>query len=775
MLDVRRDPERLLDDLTPSQRAAATTLDGPVAIIAGAGSGKTRVISRRAAYAVATGAVDPRRVLILTFTERAAGEMAHRIAVLRLPDVTARTFHAAALLQLRYFWPRLGRGEMPGILGSKIGLVSRIVARRPGATRFLAAKDVADTIEWAKVRRISPDRFAIEASNQGRELPADPQELVRLWEAYEAAKRRDGVIDFEDMLEETLRILETDEEASADVHRRYAWFSVDEYQDTNPLQEALLTAWLGERRDLCVVGDPDQSIYSFSGATPSFLLTFRERHRGAKVIDLRENFRSTPEVIERANRLLAAVGRPRRLIAVRPAGGSATIRRFDDGDAEGAAIAADIRRLQEAGVSLSETAILVRLNAQVADWEEILRQAGLPFTVRGGRFFRSADVRRAIGVLHRLDAPMRAVVSADLSDRVANAWKESIGFDRGATPATDAARERQAALEALLAIADGLGDADDGGSIDALLAEIARRQADEESPMGTGVTLSTIHRAKGLEWDAVYLPGWEEGLLPYRSAMGKPDEIAEERRLAYVGVTRARTHLWVSCAARRAGPGGTLGGRVASRFFTDLEGLPRERRAMGGPGAGSQGPARPSRSAGCLPDRGPVDARPGRSAPLRRPPSVAVGEGESRRGAGLCHRRGCAASSPRGAPTDLRRGPRTRPGDRAETTRRLRRGHPRDRPSIDVMLDGRLAPYPLIAVRHQPDSQPIPSWSPSNRWGPSPMTWIAGTDPWSRSDRAGRAVWQPRLDAILQNIHGQSLRTRSVVLSASEEAENVPR
>jgi DNA helicase-2/ATP-dependent DNA helicase PcrA len=638
--EVRFDPERLLEDLTPDQRRAVTTVSGPLAIVAGAGSGKTRVVSRRVAYAVATGHVDPRRVLVLTFTDRAAGEMVERIRVLRLPEVTARTFHSAALLQLRHFWPRLdasragvlgaadpgaavlgaaGPGAagsatpFPEILRSKIGLIARVQARQPGAAGRMLAKDVADVIEWAKVRRIDPEHLAEEAARTERDLPGDPADLGRTWTAYEAAKRREGAIDFEDMLELTLRVLETDPDAAAQVRGRYAWFSVDEYQDTNPLQEALLRAWLGDRDDLCVVGDPDQAIYSFTGATADFLLSFGRRHRGTRVVDLRENFRSTPAVIELANRLLAAVGRPRRLVAVREPAGAATVRRFDEAGDETAAVVASIGALHAGGLPFAKMAILVRLNAQVADWEEALHAAGVPFMVRGERFFHRADVRRALAILHDVPDDDRAAASADLADRLAGLWAEPFGFERGAAPSTAAARERQAALEALVAIGEQLVAArPDEASIDALLAEVARRRADEDVPVGSGVTLSTIHRAKGIEWEAAFLPGWEEGLLPYRSALGKPGEIAEERRLAYVGVTRARTHLWVSCAARRAGPGGKAGGRVASRFLTDLEGKPRERTSTStaAPRARRERGGSAGRGAAPLPsDLGPADER----------------------------------------------------------------------------------------------------------------------------------------------------------------------
>jgi DNA helicase-2/ATP-dependent DNA helicase PcrA len=574
------DPDELLADLTAPQRAAASTLSGPVGIIAGAGSGKTRVISRRLAYAVATRTIDPRRVLILTFTERAAGEMEGRIRRLRLPDVTARTFHSAAYLQLRHFWPSIGADRpLPMVVRSKVPSIARALARETGRLRFIPARDFADAIEWAKVHRIRPERLALEAGRHERELPADPDDVVRIWQIYEAGKKRDGAVDFEDMLELVLQLLETDPDAAEAVRRRYTWFSVDEYQDTNPLQEALLSVWLGDNRDLCVVGDPDQAIFSFTGATPEYLLSFRRRFPTARIFDLSDNFRSTPGVVEVANRLLAAVGRPRRLRSTRSAGPEPVVRRFPTDVDEADAVVQQIRTWQANGIELRQVAVLVRLNAQIAEWEEVLRLAGVPFSVRGERFFHRADVRRALSVLRHLPDDIGQGSGALLSILVAEVWGKEFGYQRDESQSTDAARERQAALDELLVVADAVEASSATASVDDLLAELDRRSADEETPIGNGVTLSTIHRAKGLEWEAVLLPSWEEGLLPYRSALGKPREIAEERRLAYVAVTRARTHLWIGFAEERPGPRGTPVRRVPSRFFTDIEGKPRERTA----------------------------------------------------------------------------------------------------------------------------------------------------------------------------------------------------
>ena len=299
-----RDPERLLDGLNEAQREAVTATSGPVVIIAGAGSGKTRVISHRAAYAIETGAVRSDRILLVTFTDKAATEMVERVRALGHPGVMAKTFHAAALAQLRHFWPSRHDGApLPRVSDGKGRILYPLASRLPGGYRFTQVKDLAETIEWAKVRRIPPERWIADG---GDRAPIPAELFARVYADYERAKTRAGEIDFEDMLVETVRLLETDAEAAALVRERKTWFSVDEYQDTNPLAERLLELWLGESRDLAVVGDPDQTIYSFTGASPEFLLGFERRHPGARVVVLAQNYRSTPQILALANRLLDA-------------------------------------------------------------------------------------------------------------------------------------------------------------------------------------------------------------------------------------------------------------------------------------------------------------------------------------------------------------------------------------------------------------------------------------------------------------------------------------
>jgi DNA helicase-2/ATP-dependent DNA helicase PcrA len=443
------DPEALLAGLDPAQAEAVRITRGPLVVHAGAGSGKTRVVTRRVAYAAATGAVDPRRVLVVTFTDKAAGEMAERLTGLGLPGIAARTFHAAALAQLRHFWPLRHEGApAPAVLDSKIPLVGRLARALPGGYRFTPAKDLADEIEWAKSRRLAPATYAAGA---GDRTPPIPVELfVRLWAGYEREKDRAGRLDFDDMLTRTVDLLEADEEAAATVRARYAWFSVDEYQDTNPLQQRLLELWLGDRDDLCVVGDEDQTIYTFAGATPAFLAGFAARFPGAREVTLDRNYRSSPEILTLANRLLAAEGRRKRLVATQPAGPKPAIRRCADGEAELDLLVATIRRLRGEGVPAAEIAVLVRVNAQIPPLEAALTRAGVPFQVRGQRFFERREVREALRLLRRIPAAARGPeVVAALEGRL----RDDLGFDPDAADVGAEARERTAALELVLEIA----------------------------------------------------------------------------------------------------------------------------------------------------------------------------------------------------------------------------------------------------------------------------------------------------------------------------------
>jgi DNA helicase-2/ATP-dependent DNA helicase PcrA len=563
-------PDEILVGLNEAQREAVLAVSGPVAIVAGAGTGKTRVVSHRAAYAAATGAADERRMLLVTFTEKAANEMSERVRGLGLARATARTFHSAALAQLRHFWPRAHETPMAEVVADKWRLVAPLARDLPGGYRFTPTKDLIDEIEWAKSRRLTPDAYgrAVASASGATRTPPVPVELfLRVYRGYERAKARRGLIDFDDILIELVDILERDEPALRQVHERYAWFSVDEYQDTTPLQARLLDLWVGERSDLCVVGDEDQTIYSFAGASLAHLRDFAERHPGARVIALAENYRSSPQVLELANRLLASAGRSKRLVATRAPGPTPDIRTFATDEAERTELARRVRGLIADGVAAAEIAVLVRLNAQLALIEAALTRAAVPYQVRGLRFFDRAEVRAAVGRLRRLLPDLRGEA---LAAAAADDWRSQLGFEPDAAVEGGEARERQAALSTLLAIVREMGLDRDG-----VIAELGRRAEAERSSDGTGVHLLTLHRAKGLEWDAVFLPALEEGVLPVAQAADDADALDEERRLLYVGITRARTNLVLSWAQQRASSTtGKLQRRTMSRFLRPLVDAP---------------------------------------------------------------------------------------------------------------------------------------------------------------------------------------------------------
>jgi DNA helicase II / ATP-dependent DNA helicase PcrA len=573
-------PKFLTHDLNPAQREAVSTTVGPLCILAGAGTGKTRVISRRVAYAIATGAVHPGHVLVVTFTDKAANEMRERLASLGFPGVQAQTFHAAAFRQLRYFWGRLSDSRLPEVLDSKAPLLAPLQRSLPGGYKFTAIKDLADELEWAKARRLDPSTYQAAAEAMGRTPPIPGDLFAGVFRRYERAKERAGRIDFEDMLVRMLEGFETREDVAEEFRGQYRWFSVDEYQDTNPLQQALLEAWLGERRDLAVVGDEDQTIYTFTGATSEYLTGFVRRFPEARVVRLEDNYRSSPEILALANRLLAATpgrgpDRAKRLAATRPAGPEPTVLAFENAEREVKALVAEVGRLAGAGVDTDEVAVLVRTNAQIPPLEEALAGAGIRYQVRGELFFRRTEVLRAIGVLRSRTA---RAAGGGLVDALEGIWFERFGFRRDDEPDGEEARQRHASLVTLLGIAERVEESrppgvepgpDEGAGLAEFLEEVGRRAAQEAEGTGGGVNLLTYHRAKGLEFDAVLLPAVEEGVLPIRQA-STPAEVAEERRLLYVGLTRARVHLWLSWAARRAGPSGRQQPRKPSRFLDDL-------------------------------------------------------------------------------------------------------------------------------------------------------------------------------------------------------------
>ena len=578
-------PDDVLAALDEEQRAAAKAVRGPVCILAGAGTGKTRTITHRAAYAVLSGAIQPSQLLAVTFTARAAGEMRTRLRQLGVGGVQARTFHAAALRQLQYFWPRVVGGAPPRLVDNKFGLVANAAARarlRPGTSEI---RDLLSELEWAASSLYGPEDYVVAAQKAGRQPPFDAAVVAQVYSAYADLKQAQGVADFDDLLLLTAGILEEQGAVSQEFRDRYRSFVVDEYQDVTPLQQRLLQAWLGGRDDLCVVGDAHQTIYSFTGATPSYLLEFRQRYPEAAEIRLVRDYRSTPQVVGLANDVIArSTMKAARLelIAQRPAGPAPSFVELDDEPAEAAVVAARCKALIAAGTAPSEIAILYRVNAQSAGYEAALTDADVPYVIRGGeRFFDRQEVREAILLLRGAARAGDEDAPAGLADAAAEVLRAGLKWSPDAPPAgAGATRDRWESLAALHRLAVDLSREDETAGLRELVTELDERSAAQHAPTVDGVTLASLHAAKGLEWDAVFLVGLVDGTVPLIHA-DTPEQVEEERRLLYVGITRARAHLQLSWALSRS-PGGR-GSRRPSRF---LEGLhAATRTAAAAPGA----------------------------------------------------------------------------------------------------------------------------------------------------------------------------------------------
>ncbi|WP_446664690.1 ATP-dependent DNA helicase UvrD2 [Flexivirga sp. B27] len=553
----------VLAGLDPEQRQVASNPLGPMCVLAGAGTGKTRAITHRIAYGVHSGAYRPDRVLAVTFTARAAGEMRTRLRGLGLPTVQARTFHSAALRQLQYFWPQAIGGPIPQILKHKAPAVGEAGARLRLELDRVVIRDLAAEIEWAKVSMLTPETYRAAAAKAGRS-PAelDLTAMARLWETYEEVKSARDVIDFEDVLLLMAGVLAERDDIAATVRGQYRHFVVDEYQDVNAAQQALLDQWVGDRPDLCVVGDPAQTIYSFTGATPRHLLDFAKRRPETRTVQLVRNYRSTPQVVDLANLVLQAGPRHAetvRLQAQRESGPQPVLTQLADDEAEAAYVAESVKKLLEQGVPASEIAVLYRINAQSEAVEQALAAAEIPYLVRGGeRFFQRSEVKQALVLLRG------AVRSDDGSVELGKLVRDIVTAAGWSPqrPAGGAVLERWQSLNALAELADDLGGED--FRLRELVVELDRRAAEQHAPTVEGVTLASLHAAKGLEWDAVLLIGCSDGLLPFSLAEGQ-QAIEEERRLTYVGLTRARKHLLLSWAAAR-NPGGRAS-RRPSRFL----------------------------------------------------------------------------------------------------------------------------------------------------------------------------------------------------------------
>jgi DNA helicase-2/ATP-dependent DNA helicase PcrA len=556
----------LLTGLDPEQREVAEALRGPVQVLAGAGTGKTRAITHRIAHGVATGVYQPTEVLAVTFTTRAAGEMRTRLRALGAPGVQARTFHAAALRQLRYFWPNVYGADLPQLTESKLALMAQAARKQRLSPDQGLLRDLASEIEWCKVSNVGPDDYAALAPTRGREVNgADPATVARVFGSYEEVKRAANRMDMEDVLLLTAALLAEDERVAAQVRRQYKFFTVDEFQDVSPLQSALLDLWLGGRDELCVVGDPAQTIYSFAGADADFLRNFPQRYPGSAKVELVRNYRSTPEVVTAANSLLAGTrSKGVELRSQRPAGPPVRYVEHDDEVAEAEAVAAEIVKLVASGVPVGEIAVLFRINAQSEAFEDALAARQVPYVVRGAaRFYDRPEVRQAITLLR---GTARSEGDPDnLLDGV-RATLSGMGWAPEPPTARGSARDRWESLQALFSQAE-IYAAEHPGRLGDFVDDLDRRASEQHAPVAGGVTLATLHTAKGLEWDAVFVCGVQEGSIPITFAQ-TPAEVEEERRLLYVGMTRARVHLRVSWAAAR-NPGGRKT-RKPSRFLDGL-------------------------------------------------------------------------------------------------------------------------------------------------------------------------------------------------------------
>jgi len=527
--------DEILAALDPDQRAVALASRGPVCVIAGAGTGKTRAITHRIAYAAAIGTMDPQKVLALTFTAKAAGEMRARLRSLGVPTVAARTIHSAALKQLLYFWPSVFGGRTPDLMTTKTGFLTEAINRAGlsdsvRATNRELMRDIASEIEWAKVSQVAPSDYVDEISKRMQKPRVLPEQMVQIYTAYESIKKQELAIDFEDVLLLCAAMLEEEREVRERVQDQYRYFTIDEYQDVSPIQQRLINAWLGKRNDICVVGDPAQTIYSFAGATPVFLNTFTQRFPDAEVIRLSTGYRSTPEITFAANALLRHGAMGQELVAQNDHGSAPSVVGYSDEASEVNGVLSEITDLLSAGTPPHEVAILARTNSQLKSVERAMQKVNLPYQVRSTeRFFDRREVRDFLSEVRKASViPAEGQGWIDELRTLAQPYLTGEAID---------------GIAALLHLAREL-DGDDNFTPKKLrgyLREVEDRVQQNNPPTMPVVTLATLHAAKGLEWERVFLIGASEGQLPVSDA-----SIDEERRLFYVGITRAKADLHIS-------------------------------------------------------------------------------------------------------------------------------------------------------------------------------------------------------------------------------------
>jgi DNA helicase-2/ATP-dependent DNA helicase PcrA len=537
------DSEEILAALDDEQRAVALASRGPVCVIAGAGTGKTRAITHRIAYAASIGVMDPQKVLALTFTARAAGEMRTRLRTLGVPTVAARTIHSAALKQLLYFWPQVFGGRAPDLLTTKTGFITQAITRADlqgtlSITSRDLMRDIASEIEWAKSSQVVPEDYVNESSKRTQKPRINPEQIAQVYSAYMSLMKQERAMDFEDVLLLTAAMLEEEREVRERVQDQYRYFTIDEYQDISPLQQRVINSWLGSRQEICVVGDPAQTIYSFAGATPVFLNTFTQRFPDAEVIRLTSGYRSTPEITLMANTVLRSASMGQELVAQNDHGAKPTVAAYKDESAEIAGVVKDIGVLLSEGAPAQEVAILARTNNQLNSIEKAIASAGLPYQVRNNeRFFDRTDVREFLkGVRTASVIPTEGVYWLDELRTLAQPFLTGAAID---------------GIAGLLHLAREL-DADDSfapKTLRAYLREVEDRVQQNNPPTMPVLTLATLHAAKGLEWERVFLIGVSESILPFDSGNTGPENqsaIDEERRLFYVGITRAKKDLRMS-------------------------------------------------------------------------------------------------------------------------------------------------------------------------------------------------------------------------------------
>jgi DNA helicase II / ATP-dependent DNA helicase PcrA len=522
------DAARIFAGLNPEQLDAVEATHGPLCILAGAGTGKTTTITRRIAWQVASGSFPPEQILAVTFTAKAAGELRARLQALGVDGVRASTFHSAALALVRHF-----QGDPGRILSTKALLLRRIGNTLPAPYRFRPAGDLATEVEWAKNRRLTPETYYDGLGDHEPPLPKDL--LRRVFQEYERRKEAEGLLDFEDLLERAVRLLEADEEAQAEVQQRWRAFTVDEYQDVNRLQQALLDLWLGDRDELCAVGDDYQAIYGFTGASADWLLALPRRFPHARVVRLERSYRSTPQVLELANRLVPRLGGSEKTLAPTLPDGSEPI------VGPGLDLVAHVQQLHSGGLPLEEMAVLLRTNARTSEFEEAFHDAAIPF--QGASLLARDAARQLLRAVRGRRGPAAEVVrEVALQQGLLTETPDKLG---------EREQTRQADLARLVRLAEQFA-----GEVDGFVESLHERFGESA---GRGVHLLTLHRAKGLEWEAVFLPHLEEGELPIRRG-----DVEEERRLFYVGLTRARRYLLVTWEGKPSRFLAELGVRAAA-------------------------------------------------------------------------------------------------------------------------------------------------------------------------------------------------------------------